>query len=249
MPLSPTEYNFYITAATVIPVIFLGLVLQGGFWTWIEERIRTGGDATLFVRIYVFSLQLGSLLVVAAGTIGEIIALDVLMTGKTGTFQKLIVFYSTAALTAMLGLVLLAKVPGVTWTRFADLALVLDAGEELKYSPGVYVWTRRLSPWKAGKLFLTDKRVVWLTKRELGLSAAPRIEIRTTDLHSANIAVESLFLKLLRLTVGSNIPGGYCLTIVTIDHRSYKFSLGMKRLERVKAYLEEYVSVGEPDGR
>lgn len=34
--------DFYVTAASVIPVIFLGLILEGGLWDWIAGRIRTG---------------------------------------------------------------------------------------------------------------------------------------------------------------------------------------------------------------
>ena len=64
---------------------------------------------------------------------------------------------------------------------------------------------------------MTNKRIVWLTKRELGLEAASEIEIYITDLLEANYYTEPRWSKMIRVLVLSSIPGGYCLNIVNSD--------------------------------
>jgi hypothetical protein len=248
MSLNTEISNFYIVVATVIPVVFLGLVLQGGFWDWIEKKIKTGGYATLRTRILVPFLQLASLVVVCLGTASEIISLDVLMTGENSQVKDQFVFYSAAALIVMLGIVLLAKIPGIFWIGFGDVALAAEADEEIKSNLSVYRWVKGPWPWRTGVLFMTNKRVVWLTKRELGLEAASEIEITITDLREANYYTEPLWSKMIRVLVLSTIPGGYWLNIVNSDGESYRFALSERRLATVKEYLKEYVEITTSDG-
>jgi hypothetical protein len=65
-----------------------------------------------------------------------------------------------------------------------------------------------------GKLFLTDKRMVWMTVKEFGLMAAARVEIQSGHLAGINTNTESMLTRLSRHLPSTtifpySIPKGY----------------------------------------
>jgi len=179
--------DFYVTAASVIPIIFLGLILEGGLWDWIAGRIRTGGSPTPMVRVFVSVLQVLAILILAAGSISEIIALFALLRQRASSSVGYAVFCSIVFLILMLGLVLAARIPGVFIVGSDGLTLELKEGEDLLWSCRTARLVFGPTPWLWGGLFVTDARIVWLTSRELGLLAAPTVEIQLEQLVQVDI--------------------------------------------------------------
>ncbi len=67
--------DFYVAAATIIPVLFLALVLEGGLWKWIQEQASAASDPPVVIRAFVSLLQSFAVFVLIAGALGEITAL------------------------------------------------------------------------------------------------------------------------------------------------------------------------------
>jgi hypothetical protein len=238
--------DFYVTAATVIPVIFLGLVLEGGFWAWIAERITSGGDLTRQARYTISGLQLGAMLIVGLGMLGELLALYALFKGRSNPLVGNLVYFSTAALVVMLGLLFILKVPGLGWSSFAGLSPELEDGEHVREKMGVYRWVSSLYPWSPGVLFLTNRRIVWLTMRATGIMGASRLSIRLTNLDSAADYKEPIWSRLMKKLVPySNIPSGCCINVKTLDDHSYKFSMSATRASKIMEYLQMNQRGGE----
>jgi len=102
----PFSSDFYVTTATVIPVVFLALVLEGGLLEWISRRIKASDVVTMPVRILVSMLQLFAVIVLLAGTVSEILALHVILRKQTTVNTENVIFYSTAFLIILLGITL-----------------------------------------------------------------------------------------------------------------------------------------------
>lgn len=88
----PFSSDFYVTTATVIPVIFLALVLEGGLWEWVSNQIKAPGIVTMLSRIFVSMVELFALAVLLAGTVSEILALHVILREQTNVNTENFIF-------------------------------------------------------------------------------------------------------------------------------------------------------------
>jgi hypothetical protein len=174
----PFSSDFYVATATVIPVVFLTLVLEGGLLEWISRRIKASDVVTMPVRILVSMLQLFAVIVLLAGTVSEILALHVILRKQTTVNTENVIFYSTAFLIILLGITLAGRIPVAFVVQTGPVSLPLEDEEELLWAGRCARLVPRIRPWMWGKLFLTNERIVWMTNRELGLLAAPTIEIK-----------------------------------------------------------------------
>jgi hypothetical protein len=107
--------DFYVTCATVIPVLFVALIVQGGAY---EAMLRTALDAaqTLPRRnrdiFAAHALPVAAYLTFVAGLIGEALALFFLYRGADTHAMRIIVLIMTLIL-----LVVVTAVPGWKWWR------------------------------------------------------------------------------------------------------------------------------------
>ena len=237
----PYNADFYIATATIIPVIFLALILEGGLWAWIAGRISTGNVITMPVRIFVSILQLFAVAVLLAGTVSEILALSVLLHQSVNVITENIIYYSTIFLIVLLGITLLSKVPGVFVAGIGTISLDLEDEEELLWSGrcarlALTVFTViNISPWLWGRFFLTNKRVVWMTSKELGLAGAPTIKIDFTGEAGVGADAQSpgwtRHLPSNSLGVVPRPPRGYFFNLITGNGKKYHFCTSVKESE------------------
>lgn len=223
-----TDFNadFYVATATIIPVVFLALAIEGGLWEWISGRIKTGGIPTVPARAFVSLLQLFAVLVIFAATLSEVLALFCLWQKYDNKITGSIVFLSTVLLVLLLGLVLAARIPGVFIIQGSNaLEIELEDDEEILHwsASCTKLAIAPLPYWVWGKLFITDKRIVWMTSRELGLFAAATIEIRagvrtvvSTKPRSARL---TKFLMSNSLPPGP--PKGYFFDLITLTEKTH----------------------------
>jgi hypothetical protein len=174
--------DLYITAATIIPVLFLGLALEGGLWRWIKEQASEAGDPPIGMRVFVSLLQSFAVLILIAGTLGEITALYALWRRDFSNILGDVVFFTTALLVALLAAVLGLQVPGLFLVSLKAIDLKLLHGERLRWSGICFRSTHLPWPYRGGKLFITDKRLVWATPKAAGLLGSPRVEVSSKDL-------------------------------------------------------------------
>jgi hypothetical protein len=230
-------------------VVFLALVLEGGLWASIAERIRSVGDATVPVRAFVSSLQLFAVLILLAGTVSEILALYALLKQQASQTTEDVIFYSTSFLVALLGLALAAKIPGFVVGKLSAISLQLDEGEVLRWSGRCARLVPRPRPWMWGKLFLTDKRMVWMTIKEFGLMAAARVEIQSGHLASINTNAESMLTRLSRHLPSTtilpySIPKGYFFDAINDSGNKYRLCVKSDQ-EEIMQYLEPLIASPE----
>lgn len=176
----PYNADFYVVTGTIIPVVFLAIILEGGLWAWISDRIKTGSTITMPVRISVSLLQLLAAAILLAGTASEVLTLHVLLRQKASSATENMIFYSTVLLVILLGVVLAARVPGI-FRVTSSVSLQIEEEEEVRWSGRC---ARRVIvpyPWLWGVLFVTDRRIVWMTTREHGLFAPATTEIGFED--------------------------------------------------------------------
>jgi hypothetical protein len=171
-----------VTAATIIPVLFLALVLEGGLWKWIQEQVSDASDPPIAVRTFVSLLQSFAVFVLMAGAAGEMTALYALWQTDYSSILSDIVFSATALLVVLLTVELTAQIPGLLLVSFSTIELRLRADEQLRWSGVSRRSTRFPRPFNVGKLFVTDKRLVWVMPKAAGLLGPPRVEIHSKDL-------------------------------------------------------------------
>jgi hypothetical protein len=232
----PFHADFYVAAATVIPVIFLALIVEGGLWQWITDQIMAGRKNTVVTRFLVSLLQLFALGVLLAGTVSEVLAIQALAQESVNLITKDIVEYSTMFLIILLGIVLLGKVPGVFSVNFSTISLEPEDGEEIIWSG---LCARRalslvtLSAWIWGKLYVTNIRVVWMGNRELGLMSTPMMEIKLPENSGLVTTVRSpgWTKHLPSNRFGSTPPQGFFFDVTTRKGKKYNFCTSEKEEE------------------
>jgi|SRR5579863_3144574 len=259
--------DFYVTAATVIPVIFLGLVLQGGMWAWLSRRIKTLSGQPTRLGIAVSLLQLFALAVLVANTVAEIVALHALQTSHSSATASGTVFWSTVFLLILLAISLATRIPGLIRTDLDAIKLDLEDDEELQWSGLVSRLTRPIgrtpeifgmrfgienpAPSVSGKMFLTDKRLVWLSPGEMGFLGGRRVEVRVgefasveegrlTRLAQLGILLSGRFLHLLLTLLLSPIE------VSTTNGNSYTFYVFADHAE-IMPYLMALRDAGPAD--
>ena len=240
--------DFYVTAASVIPIIFLGLILEGGLWDWIAGRIKSSGDLTLVIRVLVSVLQLLALLILVAGSLSEIIALLALLRQRASSGVGYVVFYSIVFLILMLGLVLAARIPGIFIVHSRALTLELEESETLLWSCHTARLVFGFMPWLWGKLFVTDKRIVWLTSSELGLFAAPTVELELEQL--IHVSVETTRSSAIRYLPSNSYfvawpPVGVFVDITDDAGRRYHFCVQAEP-DQITQVIREVMESGPP---
>jgi hypothetical protein len=103
--------NFYIVCATVIPVLFLAVAVQGSAYKTVLEaamtaaRTKTSGGWTHQLRALALSrtLQLIGYAIWCAGALGEVLALMVLYQDPEDSGTRITVFLATVFLTFVVG--------------------------------------------------------------------------------------------------------------------------------------------------
>ena len=239
-----------MAAATVIPVLFLGLTLQGGLWAWIAHRIRTSRDMTAIARMLVSLLQLSAIIILAAGSLSEILAMYALWRQQTGPVIEATIFYSILFMVVLLGLALAIRVPGLFGSNPKALSLDLVSGEEIRWEGGAARFAVALVPWVGGKLFVTDRRLVWKTSSELGLFGAPRVEILSEDLKDITYQREpqlhyrlrSLPAQFMTMTfLPGSIPFNSFFRITTKSGKSFHFGVLAEQREEIVGCARDLV--------
>jgi hypothetical protein len=228
--------DFYVVTATVIPVIFLALVLEGGLWAWITTQINAGNLDTLPARLFVTLLQLLATIIVGAAVMSEILALDDLWRRHNNETHETIIFYSTALLVIALGVLLAAKIPGLITIGPASVNLQLeDDNETLLWSGRCARMMNLILPWAWGSLYVTDKRFVWTASTEAGLGAASKIELRPDEI----VTIKGRVTALTRILPGRSLPPFLpprCILTITIEGGiNYRFAAEAKRDEIIRA--------------
>lgn len=220
--------DFYVAAATVIPVIFVAVILDAGFRAWIAKKITTEKNTIKVIdKTLVAAWQLSAVLVLLVGAIGEVLALYALWQVHAGPIIGDIVFSSTVFLIILLCLSLAAGIPGLFLISLRELTLTVEDDENYLWSG---VCLRLVSggvPWRGGALFLTNKRLVWMTTRQMAFLAVPRIEIPAGKLKRSYVERESIKSALLR-SLASHVlylHRGYRLTISVADGNSHSFTI------------------------
>lgn len=220
--------DFFVTIATIIPVLFLALVLEGGLWKWIREQVSDESDPSTGTRVFVSLLQFLAVFVLLAGALGEMTALYALwQEDYTGVLSD-IAFWATALLVVLLTVELSLQVPGLLLLSFRSIDLRLLDGEELRWSGICARSTRIRVPYNTGKLFVTDKRLVWVTPKAAGLLGAPRVEIYSGELSEVIEGEEETPSRIRRWIsdILSNIlspPPRHRLIVISSPHREYAF--------------------------
>lgn len=268
MPMTDVNADFYVTAATVIPVIFLGLVLQGGMWAWLSRRIKTLSGQPTRLGVAVSLLQLFALAVLVANTVAEIVALHALQTSHSSATASDTVFWSSVFLLILLAISLATRIPGLIRTDLDAIKLDLEDDEELQWSGMVSRLTRPVvrtpkifgmrlgignpAPSVSGKMFVTDKRLVWLSPGEMGFLGGRRVEIRAGEFASIDerrltrlaqlaILLRGRFLHLLLTLLLSPIE------VSSTNGNSYTFYVFADHAE-IMPYLMALRDAGQAEG-
>jgi hypothetical protein len=120
------------------------------------------------------------------------------------------------------------QIPGLFLITFNTIELRLLADEEVAWS-GVCARSTRF-PWlyNTGKLFVTNKRLVWVMPKAAGLFAPPRVEISSRDLSTAREGKEKLPGRIGQWysSILSNFfspPARRCLIVISESGRKYSF--------------------------
>jgi hypothetical protein len=232
--------DFYITAATIIPVLFLALVLEGGLWKWIQEQVSEASDPPIVIRIFVSLLQAFAVLVLIAGALGEITALYALWRTDFSSVLSDIVFSTTVLLVVFLAAELSLQIPGIFLVSLNKIELTLLADEKLRWSGICARSTRFPWPYTGGRLFVTDRRLVWTTPKAAGLLGAPRVEISSKELSMVMEGKDRPPPSLLE-KVRSNFfyqRGPHCIIAVSRSGHKYTFFLDDEYTETLR-YLKK----------
>ena len=237
----PGSPDLFVAAATVIPVLFLGIALEGGLWRWINSRIAGDSQASSMTQAFISLLHMLAVLIVIVGVVGEITALYALWQSDFSAVAGYITFLSTSILVVILGIQLTTLIPGLYWINLNTLKLDLWDDESLRWSGVSVRWTHGLAPYRGGKLFVTNRRLVWLTPREIGLLAAPPVEIRAEQLSQIDSDVEQIRPRLIRLMLGQSsfTPGRNRIIVFTKAGESFSFYLDNKAFKEAEPYLNE----------
>ena len=143
MAMNPSD--FYVTCASVIPVLFLAVAVQGRTYESIvqalvkaQEEIKKKAEASggsvwaITVPSYKANAVLvAALAILVAGGVGEFLALEVLYTGSERPAQRIWVFVLTLLLLA----VVIAG-PAVALLRVARTKLTIELTEKGEDSDG-----------------------------------------------------------------------------------------------------------------
>jgi hypothetical protein len=253
---SLSNSDFYVAAATVIPVVFLGLVLQGGLWEWISQQIITDRrPAVLSGSLsgsFVSALQIFALVILFGGTVGEIMALYVLWQQQAGSWVGYVVFISAAFLVALLGVTLAAKVPGILFYKSDEPVLRLEFREKILWSASCLQSPEMLPMAKLkGRLFLTDARLVFMEYRSLTSPKPVSLEIRLDKLvsisESATSLIETMLIGFLAMLLDPMSflkfkPRLSSIDIHTKVGNSYRFLVSVADGQDAAKYLRAYVT-------
>jgi len=223
---SAFNVDFYVTAATVIPVVFLGVALQGGLWAWIIEMLSTSADTNQAMRRLIYLLPKLALFILLASTVGEVLALYALLQRHSDQLIDYIVFFSTVFLVILLGLSLGARIPGIVGASVNPLTLETEPSENLLWSgPSLQRTRGHRRPWRLGKIFLTDRRLVWMTRKELDPLAVRPVEIDVDTLRGISWKKESTLSQLIRWPLSNAyLPqGSYRMDLTADDGETYIF--------------------------
>jgi hypothetical protein len=248
--LNNTDFN--IAAATVIPVLFLALTLQGRLWAWIADRIKASSNMTVLARMVVSLLQFFSIIILAAGSVSEMLAMYALWRQRTDSVIEGTIFFSMLFMIILLGVALASSVPGLFWTNPRTLSLELESGDEkIRWEGTAARLAVALVPWVGGKLFVTDRRLIWKTSSELGLFGARGVEIPSKDLKDIAYQPEpQLHDRLLRsppvkfITITflpGSIPFNSFFKVTTKDGRSFNFGVLADDHETIVNFVRDLV--------
>lgn len=108
--------DFYVTCATVIPVLYLALVVQGSTY---QAMLRRAVHAAHTRSRRAALRPLGAYLVVAAGALGEVFALVALFMGSDTESMRVSVLIMTLIMVAVAG-----AGPTFRWWRAVSEALI-----------------------------------------------------------------------------------------------------------------------------
>lgn len=239
--------DFYVTTATVIPVVFLGVALQGGLWAWIIEMLSAGADTAKAMRRLIYLLPKLALFILLAGTAGEVLALYALLQRRSDELIDYIVFFSTVFLVILLGLSLGARIPGIVGASVNPLTLETEPSENLLWSgPSLQRIGGRHRPWRLGKIFLTDRRLVWMTRKELDPLVAAPVEIDIDTLRAISRKKESALSQLIRWPLSNAyLPqGSYRIDLTVDDGETYRFYVS-SRGEQAMRHLQVESDAGQ----
>jgi hypothetical protein len=238
--------NFYSVVATVIPVLLLGLALEAGLWRRIANTITTTKVTSVRGSIIIVRLQLLAFLVILLGTYGELAALYALWRQHINTVNSWIVFIATASLVILLGITLAAQIPGLLRVT-RSLELMLESEESLRWSGDCRRFVGgRWTPLRFGKLFLTDRRLVWMNAPAGGYPADD-IEIRSREFHDIrfdqlNWARASTVLRLYRPIFAHIWP--HTMTVTTTSGESYHFLIRETAYDEMVPHLRAFLPGG-----
>ena len=184
--------------------------------------------------ILIVSLQYLAIAIIGFGTYGEFAALGALWWQHIGTINAHIVFYSTVALAILLGITLAAPIPGLLQVS-RSLELKLEDGESLLWSGACRrVVGGRFSPYRMGKLFLTNKRLVWLNAPAGGWPADD-VEIRSGEFRDIrfgqlNLPLSSITHRRVRAVAVTSTSG-----------KSYQFFATGTAYDRMISHLQSFL--------
>ena len=119
-PLTPSGIAFYATAATVIPILFLALAVEGSTWENMVRNVVTAGDVMRWrdpaarelrraSRLLFLLLAISGFLVIFAGFGGEFVAIATLYNGSNASGSAGFVVLAVILLTAGVAAVPAAK--------------------------------------------------------------------------------------------------------------------------------------------
>jgi hypothetical protein len=239
--------DFYITAATIIPVLFLALVIEGGLWKWIQGQVSEASDPPIVIRIFVSLLQAFAVLVLIAGALGEVTALYALWRTDFSSVLSDIVFSTTVLLVVFLTVELSMQIPGIFLVSLNKVKLTRLADEKLRWSGMCVRSTRFPWPYTGGKLFVTNRRLVWTTPKAAGLLGAPRVEISSKDLSMVMEGKDKP--PSLREKLKSNfffLRGSHCIIVVSGSGHKYTFFLDDEYTETLR-YLKKLLPKGDDE--
>jgi hypothetical protein len=193
--------------------------------------------------ILIVGLQYLAIAVIVCGTLGELAALYALWQQHSSTFISDVVFGCTASLVILLAITLAAPIPGLLRVT-RSLELKLEDGESLRWSGACRRFVGgRWVPLRFGKLFLTDKRLVWLNAPAGGYPADD-IEVRLGEFQ--DIRFEELHLPGSRNVFGlRNIIFAhwwhYTITVTSNSGKSYQFFIREKAYDRIGPHLQAFL--------
>jgi hypothetical protein len=176
-----------------------------------------------------------------------VLALYALLPRHSDKLIDYIVFFSTVFLVILLGLSLGARIPGIVGASVNPLTLATEPSENLLWSgPSLQRVRGRHRPWRLGKIFLTDKRLVWMTRKELDLFAVVPVEIDVDTLRGISWTRESAFSQLIRWPLSNAyLPqGSYRVDLTADDGETYTFYVS-SRGEQAMRHLEVESAAGQ----